>query len=137
MAADDTFPETSGHGSRAGKRELAIVALLTSRTHADAAQACRISLRTLQRWLKEAPFAEAYKQAKSELVSGATTQLRINGTVAVATLESVATNKENPPAARVAAARAILEFMFQAHETEDISARLEKLELETANDEKF
>ena len=135
MAADGTFSGASGHGSRAGKRDLAIAALLASRTHAAAAEACGISLRTLQRWLKEDAFAEAYRQAKYELVSGATMRLRSNGIEAVEALQEIAAGKENPPAARVSAARAILEFMFEAHEIEDLGTRLEKLEQERGNDD--
>lgn len=135
MAADGTFSGASGHGSRAGKRELAIATLLTSSTHAAAAEACGISIRTLQRWLKEDTFAEAYRQAKSDLVSGATMRLRSSALKAVEALVEISADKANLPAARVSASRAILEFTFAAHELEDLGTRLEKLEAERGNDE--
>lgn len=134
MAADSTTQGNSGHGSRAGKRELAIAALLTSRTHADAAQVAGIGLRTLQKWLTEPAFSEAYRQAKSELVTGTTAELRMNGTKAVATLSRIASDVEAPPAAQVSAARSILEYLFRGHEDENIIERLDRLESERGND---
>jgi hypothetical protein len=135
MAPDDTFTATSGHGSRGGKRELVIAALLTNRTHADAAELCGISLRTLQRWLKEDAFNSAFQAAKSDLVNATTGRLRASGVEAVETLRVVAADAECPPQARVSASRAILEFMFAAVELEDVLVRLEKLEQERGGDD--
>jgi hypothetical protein len=134
MAADGTPRATSGHGSRAGKREQAIIALITSRTHRDAATACGIGLRTLQKWLTEPAFAEAYARAKRELIDGTTSELRNHGTKAVATLARIASDTESPAAAQVSAASRILEFLYRSHEDEDISARLDKLEAERNGD---
>jgi hypothetical protein len=137
MAANGTFPETSRRRGGGGRQEAALAALLAQPTHTAAAQACGVSLRTLQRWLREPEFAERYQQAKCELVSGTTTQLRANGIQAVQTLQQVATSAASPPAARVAAARAILEYLFRGHEDEDIAARLDRLESDRSEDEKF
>jgi hypothetical protein len=136
MAANDTFPGTSPKRRGGGGRQAAVLAELLSRpTQKAAAEACGISLSTIQRWLREPEFAEQYRQAKSELVTGATMRLRSNAIEAVEALHEVAKEKANPPAARVSAARAILEFMFAAHELEDLAVRLDKLEQERGNDD--
>jgi hypothetical protein len=139
MASDGTFVGTSGHGSRAGKRPQVIAALLTSRTHADAAASCGIGIRTLQRWLKEESFASAYQAAKRELVDATTGRLRANGIDAAETLREVAAGSLGQnPGARVSAARATLEFLYRGHEDEDLASRLDRLESERNNDgEKF
>ena len=124
-----------GHGSRGNKREQAIAALLTSRTHRDAATAAGIGLRTLQKWLTEDSFAEAYARAKRELVDGTTTQLRGAGTLAVEVLKRIAASSQTAPASRVAAASSILRFMFTAIDIEDVLTRLERLERDRGGDE--
>ena len=54
-----------GHGVKFGrKKEAAITALLTQRTTDDAARAVGIGSATLRRWLKEAEFAAAYREAR-------------------------------------------------------------------------
>jgi hypothetical protein len=137
QAAADSTSDGRGHGSRAGKREMAIASLLVSRTHGEAATASGISLRTLQKWLTEKSFSEAYQRAKTELVVGTTTQLRAHGIKAVETLSRIASDMEAAPAAQVSAARSILEYLYRSHEDEDISSRLDRLESERDNDEKF
>jgi hypothetical protein len=66
----------TGHGAKSGrKQEEAIIALLSHRSIDDAAQAIRIAPRTLLRWMKEAEFDAAYREARSyglSAISGAT-----------------------------------------------------------------
>jgi hypothetical protein len=82
----------------------------------------------LQRWLREPEFLEAYRQAKNQLVADATTQLRAAGGQAVQTLSRIASDEDAPPAAQVSAARSLLEFMFDAHELEELEGRIADLE---------
>jgi hypothetical protein len=136
MATDGTIRGTLKRKG-AHKQDEALAALLVHPTRKAAAEACGIGLRTMMRYLADPQFAERYGQAKLELVSATTMQLRVNGTAAVSTLSEVAANPLNPPgaAARVSAARAILEFMFEAVELEDVLERLEKLEQDRGGDE--
>jgi hypothetical protein len=135
-ARNGAIPGTSkrkgGH-----KQEQALAALLVHPTRKAAAAACGVGLRTLMTWLADQAFSERYTQAKLELVSAATMQLRTNGIEAVQTLAAIATNAENPAAARVSASRSILEYMYRGVETEDILERLEKLEQDRGNDDEF
>ena len=68
MTSDDTFTGTRGHGSKRGKRESVIAALIAEKTHRDAAESARISISTLQRMLRNPEFREQYARAKRELV---------------------------------------------------------------------
>ena len=75
-----------------------------------------------------------YRRAKQELVDATTARLHHAMTGAVDVLEHVANDADAPTAARVTAASRILELGFHAHEIEDLTARLEKLEREREND---
>jgi len=58
-------------GSKIGrKQEAAIAALLTERTHADAAAKAGISEATLQRWFRDFGFIAAYRAARRQIVEG-------------------------------------------------------------------
>jgi hypothetical protein len=129
---------SGGSGRKGGnKKEQVLAAMLIEPTRKAAAESVGISPRTLARWLKEdSAFAEAYQAAKAELVESMTTRLRTNGIDAVATLAEVAKGSTSPnQAARVSAARTIIELVLKAHEAEDLGVRLQKLESERNSDE--
>jgi hypothetical protein len=137
MSRNVPFLKTSGSKKVSIKQEKCIAALLEQPTQKAAAAACGITVRTIQRYLNEPEFAAAYRQAKNELFSRTTQALRRTGNRAVRTLYEIATNEKTPPGApaRVAAARALLEFGISYVEIEDILVRLEKLEAERGNDD--
>jgi DNA-binding MurR/RpiR family transcriptional regulator len=130
MTANKPFGGDARRRGGGGRQEAALAYLISLPTHKAAAEAAGVSQATMQRWLREPLFAERYQQAKAELVDGMTKKLRTHGLEAVEMLREVATDKEAPSAARVTAAARIIEFTLRAHETEDISVRLEKLEAE-------
>lgn len=119
----------AGHGEKESrKRELAVGALLTKGTLAEAAAEVGIAESTLRRWLKKPRFQEAYRQARSQVVKHAVAQLQVGLSVATQALIAVAGDSDAPHAARVSAARSMFEFSLRAVELEDIEERLRRLE---------
>jgi len=119
-----------GHGEKwSRKKDIAIVALVTEPTIADAAKKAGISHATLHKWLQIKDFKDAYREARREAVSAAISRLQRTATEAVDALRDVMSDPENPASARVSAARAILEIAVKAVELEDLEARIEDLEL--------
>ena len=110
------------------KREQAIAALLSTSTVAEAAAQCRLSVRTLQRWLAEPEFAKQFSQAKAGLLRDATTQLLRESTGAVTTLAAVSKDADAPTGARVQAAARIIELAATSFKTEELERRLTALE---------
>jgi hypothetical protein len=134
MSRNVAFSKTSKLST---KQEKCIAALIQHPTQAKAAEACGITVRTIQRWLLEPSFAAAFRDAKTQLFAATTNRLRQAGPVAVRTLYQIATNEDTPPGApsRVAAARALLEFGITHVEIEDVLARLERLEKDRGDDD--
>jgi DNA-binding MurR/RpiR family transcriptional regulator len=110
------------------KREVAIAALLTAPTIADAADAASISEPTLWRWLQREDFQTAYRQARREAVSQAVAYLQRVASDAVDTLRAVMQDSQKPASARVSAARAVLDLAIRGVEIEDLEARIQALE---------
>lgn len=118
-----------GHGEKLSrKEELAIAALLSAPTLAEAAHTAGISEPTLWRWLQREEFQTAYRAARREAVSQAVAHLQHVCGEAVETLRGVMTNDEAPASARVSAAKTVLELSLKATELEDLAARVAALE---------
>src|SRR5262249_8828271 len=115
-------------GTMSRKQERAIAALVSCGSITDAAQHCRVAEVTLHRWLKNAAFQEAYREARRAVVQHAITQVQQATGKAVETLCAVMRDAEAPASARVSAARAILETAIKAVEIEDLEARIIALE---------
>jgi transposase len=110
------------------KREQAIIALLNTRTIADAAQMAGVSLRTMKRWLADPEFKAQFERAKSELLRTATAKLRREASTCVEVLARIAQDEKAPPAARVSASTVILKFALDAETQEVLEERLRRLE---------
>ena len=108
----------------------AVVALLTESKLQDAAKAAEVSRTTLYLWLQQPAFQEAYREARRQAVSRATSRLQQISSEAVEVLREVMNNKSAQPAARVGAAKTVLDMALEATETEDLAARVEALERE-------
>jgi hypothetical protein len=121
------------NSGRSRLREKAVISLLTQPTIEGAAAATGIGLRTLQRWLTDSTFQEALRKAKSDALSDATGKLRMAAGRAVMVLDHIANNRRATYAARVSAARAIIEMGLEAHTLEEIDARILALELQGKN----
>lgn len=105
-----------------------LAALLGAPTITAAAKAAGVGERTLRRWLAEPAFRDAYAAARREAMQQASARLQDSAFAAVETLRQLAADENVPASARVAAARAILEQAARAAETEDLGARVARLE---------
>lgn len=106
----------------------ALAALLTSRTHKEAAEKCGLSESTIWRYLRDPPFAEHYRAARRVVVDQAVYTLQAEASDAAAVLRDVSQDKQAPPAARVAAARVIVGLAFKGLELGDLQERIVSLE---------
>lgn len=126
----------AGTGNMTRKKEAAISALLTTNTVQEAAHATGIGERTLWRWLQDETFQEHYRAARREVVSQAVARLQQACTQAVQALAAVINDTESTAAARVSAAKTILEYAFKSVELEEIEVRLSEIEQVVENQEK-
>jgi hypothetical protein len=122
----------TAHSGQSRKREAAIAALLVSPTIAHAAQSAAISESTLTRWLRDEGFLASYRTAQRQALQQAIAALQAAAGVAVTVLRAAMLDQSATPAARVAAARAVLEFGFRGAEIADIEERLAVVEAELA-----
>jgi hypothetical protein len=113
------------------RQELAVVALLTSKTKAEAASVVGVTSRTVERWLaNDEAFLSEYRAARRRAVEGAIGQLQHTTTEAVETL------RRNlicgSPSAEIRAALGVLEHAIKAVELYDLEERLAELERRAA-----
>lgn len=111
------------------KKQMAVAALIRAPTIDAAAQAAGVGYSTLRRWLKEdQEFREAYQTALEELLSDAATQAKQGLSPALEALREIAEDQDSPAAARVQAARSIIDGALKLTEAAEIVKRLEALE---------
>ena len=110
-----------------GQQEQFIAELLSHPTVEAAAKAVGIGHVTAWRWLKDPAFAERYREATRMATRHAAALLQAAAREAVANLREIQ-SKGASEAARVSAARTILEMAFKAADVEDIQQRLDELE---------
>src|SRR5215510_15451267 len=119
----------SGHGEKLShKHERAIAALLVAPSVTAAAHQVGVNENTLLRWLKEATFQTAYREARRAVVQHAIVQVQQATGEAVETLRKVMQAADAPASAKVSAAKTILETAIKAVELEDLEARIVALE---------
>jgi hypothetical protein len=118
----------NGHGKkRSWKQEQFIAALLSHPTVEAAAKAVGIGDTTAWRWRNDSAFAEQYREATRDAMRHAGALLQGAAREAVDTLRAILSKGESE-AARVSAARTILEMALKAADVEDIQQRLDALE---------
>lgn len=110
------------------KRSAAIAALLSAPTIAHAAVVAGISESTLTRWLREEEFRRAYREAQRQALHQAISTLQAAAGTAVTVLRAAMLDQSSSAAARIAAARAVLEFSFRGAELADLEERLAAVE---------
>ena len=116
------------------KQEKAIAALLSHPTVPAAARACGSSEATLFRYLRDDNFKAHYRRALAEVVGHAISRLQNDCSAAAKALREICVSKEAPASARVAAAKAILDWAVKAVELQDMDERLEGLEAALAEE---
>ena len=112
------------------KKAKAIAALLEKNTIKEAALSINVGEATIFRWLQDPHFNQAFRAAKKRLVDHAVTRLQKASEDAVKTLRDIMTDVGKPPSVRVTAARIILEMSVKAVEIDDLTTRIENLELQ-------
>ena len=109
-------------------QEKAIVCLINEPTIRRAAQAAGIGERTLHRWMQQRDFLASYRAARRAAFTQAISVTQHYAAAAVHTLAQIMADRAAPPAARVAAATAVLKFSRDSIEIDDIAQRVEALE---------
>ena len=118
-----------GHGDKLSrKREAAIAALLEEPTVAAAAQRCGVSERTLRRWQREPVFANAYADARRDVMRRSVARIVEAVPQALDVLQAVMRDGAAPAAVRVSAARAVLSGWSAAYDVTGIEDRLAAVE---------
>lgn len=111
------------------KKQRVLAALLSHPTREAAARACGISARTIYRLEhSDAEFRTALEAGRRAALSDALHSLSATYPQAVEVLRRVAANEQAQDGARVAAARAILEFGLKFSEAADLEQRIAALE---------
>ena len=114
-------------GCDLNRRQLkALETLLTESTLGEAAKAAGVNERTLLRWRKDPVFVAELRRRRTQLTEHTLTRLQGVSTKAVGAL--VEALDGDVVTAKVAAARALLDFMFRGVEHLDLSERLEEVE---------
>jgi phage host-nuclease inhibitor protein Gam len=112
-------------------QQRAIVALLTTKTHDEAAQQAGIASRTMRAYLALPHFRDALKAAQSEAFQDALATLGQIVGKAIATLER---NLDcGKPSVEVRAASAVLEHSIKDAELQRLTRRIQDLETAAAN----
>lgn len=119
-------------------RERAVTALLSSKSVQAAANKIGVSKKTLDRWLQDEGFREAYLAAKKDLLHRGLSNLARRVFDAGEVLIEVAKHKGRPyQAARAHAAASIIKLAIDADLISDFEERLRRLEKQGRVDEKF
>jgi hypothetical protein len=122
-----------GHGTKFGrKKEAAIAALLSYRSIEESARAIHVAPNTLLRWMKEAEFAAAYREARRAAFGQAVARLQQASSAAVSSVLKILVDPNTPTATRLRAADLVLGHTARAMELDEIEARV--AELESANE---
>ena len=111
-----------------GKKEAAILALLTSRNVEDAARAAAVPPRTLYRWINEPEFDKAYRRAKRSAFGQALARLQQGSSAAATTMLKIMVDPAVPASTRLRAADCVFTHAKNAIEIEEIEARVGALE---------
>jgi phage terminase small subunit len=106
----------------------AIEALLTEPNATAAATVAGVSKPTIFRWLANADFVAAYRDARMRLLESALAKLQATADDAVETLKTVMNSASAPAPARVSAARCVLEMALKSRDTLEVEERLKALE---------
>ena len=110
------------------KQRQFIQALLTDGDVAAACETASVGRSTAYRWMQEAAFAAALREAEREALLATSRRLVRLGGKAVQVLEDTLGDHEAPAAVRVRAADSVLTKLLQLRETVDLEERIAALE---------
>lgn len=110
------------------QKERVALFLLTSKSLKEAAEKSEISISTLYKLRKQESFQQIVRQVKNNLFSSAMQKAQAYTLETLDVLRTIMLNESATDSARVAAGRTILEMGFNSYDTEEIIAKLTKLE---------
>jgi hypothetical protein len=116
---------------KSGRRQadqVLLVALACGATIEAASQKAGLSQATVYRRLQDPEFRKRIQQAQSDMVKRASGALTAAGMEAIKTLLSLLQSSSTPAAARLGAARAVLELGNKLRDNVDFEERLRALE---------
>jgi hypothetical protein len=114
-------------GDRHGADSALVAALAAGKTVQESARAGHVSERTVYRRLEEPEFRHELSKARAAMVDRATGRLADAMAIAVESLVALAEHADSE-AARVSAARAVVEFGMRLREVEEFERRLAVVE---------
>lgn len=112
------------------RQERILAALLHSKTRVEAAKMIGVTEKTLRRYLQDPILKARYARARHDILEEVLSILQLNMRYAVSALVDIAVSPSANEHARVAAARATLEYGIKMTELVDIEERLRALEEE-------
>ncbi len=110
------------------KDEKILAALISSPTIRAASEVCGVSETQIYARLRNPEFKERYRDARKELLEGATRALQCRLSDAVAVMDEICRNEKIAPQTRLNAADAIIRNSLRLTEQEDILEKLRELE---------
>lgn len=126
---NDTEDATESETELSPKQTAVLVQLVAGVDVEKAAVLAGAGERTVWRWLGEnKPFRRELRLRQRQAMEAATRKLQSAAVKAVETLEAVMADATAPHAARVSAAKTILDTGYRAVELADVVQRLEELE---------
>lgn len=134
-------PKTSDENGRppaklTAKHMAGIAALLTSPSVRAAALACGVGETTFYAWLRLPAFQEALGKAGGDALRQAMGRLQARAGMAIDTLEAVCSSPDEGGSAKVAAARAILDFGFKALQVNELESLVAEMRAESEQRER-
>lgn len=110
------------------KQQRAILALLSTKSVSEAAQAAKVGERTLWRWLGEPMFRAHLAGAEADMLDAATRRLLQLQDGAIETVQAIMQDAEASAGVRLRAAQTVLDYLLKLRELRDIELRLTALE---------
>ena len=102
-----------------GRKQEAILALLTARSIEEAARTGKVPLRTLYRWLKEPAFSNEYRHARRDGFGQALARLQQGSSAAATTMLKIMVDTTLPVSTRLRASEYVFTHAKNGIEMED------------------
>ena len=118
------------------RQQKALTALIRAPTVEAAARAAGVGYSTVRKWLKDdVEFKAAYTAEMDALLQDASRKARAATGAAIDTLQTVMQDAETPAAAKVSAAKTLIDSALRLTEAVDTETRLAALERQIGGEE--
>ena len=126
--AEDTDQKPDEPGALPPKQEQALQAVISHPTLKEAALAAGVSETTLWRYMQEEHFSRRLREVRREAVGHAVIRLQRASSDAVKVLSDLMMKEDAPAAARISAARTVLDYSIRSVEMDELKAQVAELE---------